>query len=64
MPGSPHEYRDLFRGADAGVWFLHLALERATAHQRVAGRVGHFMPGRLVDSQYTALELLRPDGPG
>ncbi|WP_326770295.1 gluconokinase [Streptomyces sp. NBC_01591] len=57
-------YRDLFRRAGAGVWFLHLALDRATADQRVAGRVGHFMPARLVDSQYAALEPLRPDEPG
>lgn len=38
-------YRDLFRRAGAGVWFLHLALDRATADQRVAGRVGHFIAG-------------------
>ncbi|KUJ65585.1 gluconate kinase [Streptomyces albus subsp. albus] len=58
------EYRDLFRRAGAGVWFLHLALDRATASQRVAGRVDHFMPTRLVDSQYAALEPLRSDEPG
>ncbi|MET7615612.1 gluconokinase [Streptomyces sp. NPDC005408] len=59
-----HEYRDLFRRAGAGVWFLDLALDRATAGERVAGRVGHFMPARLMDSQYAALEPLRPDEPG
>ncbi|MEH0579276.1 MULTISPECIES: gluconokinase [Streptomyces] len=57
-------YRELFRGAGAGVWFLHLALDRATAGRRVAGRSDHFMPARLVDSQYAALEPLRSDEPG
>ncbi|RFC71657.1 gluconokinase [Streptomyces sp. AcE210] len=58
------EYRDELRRAGAGVWFLYLALDRAIAGRRVAGRVGHFMPARLVDSQYAALEPLRPDEPG
>ncbi|MEU3278629.1 gluconokinase [Streptomyces antibioticus] len=58
------EYRDELRRAGAGVWFLYLALDRATADQRVAGRTGHFMPARLVDSQYATLEPLRPDEPG
>ncbi len=58
------EYRDLLRRASAGVWFLDLALDRATAAERVARRAGHFMPAELVDSQYAALEPLRPDEPG
>ncbi|MGY4953149.1 gluconokinase [Streptomyces nigrescens] len=58
------EYRDLFRQAGAGVWFLYLALDRATADRRVAGRMDHFMPARLLDSQYADLEPLRPDEPG
>ncbi|WP_330279520.1 gluconokinase [Streptomyces sp. NBC_00056] len=59
-----HEYRDLFRRAGAGVWFLYLALDRASADRRVAGRTDHFMPSRLVDSQYEALDPLRSDEPG
>jgi len=59
-----HAYRDVFRRAGAGVWFLYLALDRAAADRRVAGRAGHFMPARLVDSQYATLEPLRPDEPG
>jgi len=59
-----HEYRELFRRAGAGTWFLYLALDPATAGRRVAGRADHFMPARLVDSQYAALEPLRPDEPG
>lgn len=37
-----HEYRDEFRRAGANVWFLHLALDAATAERRVAGRPGQF----------------------
>ena len=59
-----HAYRNVLRRAGAGVWFLYLALDRATADLRVAGRVDHFMPARLVDSQYATLEPLRPDEPG
>ncbi|MER5937142.1 gluconokinase [Streptomyces sp. NPDC001928] len=58
------EYRDMFRGAGEGVWFLHLTLDPVSAGRRVAGRTGHFMPARLVDSQYATLEPLRPDEPG
>ncbi|MER6789595.1 gluconokinase [Streptomyces sp. NPDC000658] len=59
-----HAYRDLFRRAGARTWFLYLALDGETAARRVADRVGHFMPAQLVDSQYAALEPLRPDEPG
>jgi len=59
-----YEYRQLFRQAGPGVWFLHLVLDERLAAQRVAGRVGHFMPARLVDSQYDTLEPLHPDEPG
>ncbi|MCX5230913.1 gluconokinase [Streptomyces sp. NBC_00233] len=59
-----YEYRDEFRRAGANVWFLHLALDVATAQRRVAGRSAHFMPARLEESQFAALEPLRPDEPG
>ncbi|MBY8882739.1 gluconokinase [Actinacidiphila acidipaludis] len=57
-------YRDRFRRAGAGVWFLYLVVDRAAAGRRVAGRAGHFMPSDLVNSQYDALEPLRSDEPG
>ncbi|MEV6006593.1 gluconokinase [Streptomyces sp. NPDC051976] len=59
-----YAYREVFRGAGAGVWILYLELDRTSADRRVAERVGHFMPAGLVDSQYAALEPLRPDEPG
>ncbi|MFG3055154.1 gluconokinase [Kitasatospora sp. NPDC048239] len=58
------EYRDELRTAGPGVWFLHLALDRETARVRISHRAGHFMPARLLDSQYDTLEPLQPDEPG
>ncbi len=57
-------YRDELRAADPTLRCLYLALDRDTARARVAGRAGHFMPARLVDSQFAALEPLQPDEPG
>ncbi|MEV0412841.1 gluconokinase, GntK/IdnK-type [Streptomyces sp. NPDC050448] len=57
-------YRDELRGAAPGVWCVYLALDRDTARARVSRRTGHFMPVRLVDSQFETLEPLEPDEPG
>ncbi|WP_062642948.1 gluconokinase [Streptomyces maremycinicus] len=58
-------YRDALRPAAAGrLWCLFLALDRDTARDRVSRRTGHFMPARLVDSQFATLEPLAPDEPG
>ncbi|QOV47433.1 gluconokinase [Streptomyces chromofuscus] len=58
------EYRDQFRRTGADVWFVHLALDRAVARERIAHRKGHFMPPRLLDSQYAILDPLQADEPG
>jgi gluconokinase len=57
-------YRDELRAASPRLWCLYLALDRDTANARVSGRTGHFMPARLVDSQFETLEPLEPDEPG
>ncbi|AYN43967.1 gluconokinase [Streptomyces dangxiongensis] len=57
-------YRDRFRRTGADVWFVYLALDREVALERMARRTAHFMPVRLLDSQYDALEPLRDDEPG
>jgi gluconokinase len=57
-------YRDLLRQAYAEVWFLYLDVDRDLITHRVAGRSDHFMPMSLVDSQFQALEPLRPDEAG
>ncbi len=59
-----YRYRDLLRQAHAKVWFLHLDVDRDLITRRVAGRSDHFMPVSLVDSQFQALEPLRPDEAG
>lgn len=58
------EYRDQFRRTGADVWFLHLALDRAVAEERIARRKGHFMPPRLLGSQFDLLDPLQADEPG
>ena len=57
-------YRDILRETAPGITFLHLDGDKEVARQRVAGRVGHFMPESLVESQYAALEPLRADEQG
>ncbi|MEU9455950.1 gluconokinase, GntK/IdnK-type [Streptomyces sp. NPDC048277] len=57
-------YRDRFRRTGADVRFVYLALDRAVAERRLARRRGHFMPARLLDSQYATLDPLHADEPG
>lgn len=54
-------YRDVLRGGDANVCFVHLHGERALIARRMAARSGHFMPPSLLDSQLRDLEPLQPD---
>lgn len=46
------------------MFFVMLALGRGSALARVRGRRDHFMPAALIDSQFAALEPLRPDERG
>ncbi|MFE5891074.1 gluconokinase [Streptomyces sp. NPDC056468] len=59
-------YRDELRSAGEGakVSFVHLAIDRRSAAERIARRKGHFMPPGLLDSQYAILEPLQADEPG
>jgi gluconokinase len=50
------KYRDRLRGFARPILFIHLAVDKATASERVAARQGHFMPASLVDSQFADLE--------
>ncbi|MGW5329529.1 gluconokinase [Streptomyces sp. NPDC004014] len=58
------EYRDRLRRTGADLWFVHLALDREAAAERIVRRTGHFMPPELLDSQYAVLDPLQPDEPG
>lgn len=59
-----HSYRDQLRSAVPTLVFVHLRGTRETISARLAGRAGHFMPSRLLDSQLSSLEPLGPDEAG
>lgn len=52
-------YRDVLRSGDPHVRFVFLDGPRDVIAERLASRVGHYMPGSLLDSQFAALE--RPE---
>jgi gluconokinase len=49
-------YRDRLRWLVPGLGFVYIAIDVATAAQRVGSRSGHLFPKRLVTSQFAALE--------
>lgn len=49
-------YRDTLRQTVPNLGFVFLMLSPEEARQRVAQRIGHFMPASLVDSQFRDLE--------
>jgi len=49
-------YREQLRQAAPGLRFVFLAIDRASALQRVASRGAHFFSASLVDSQFATLE--------
>jgi gluconokinase len=49
-------YRDLLRGGDPRVKFVHLTGPRAVIEERLKSRCGHFMPPTLLESQLATLE--------
>ncbi|RSM85827.1 gluconokinase [Kibdelosporangium aridum] len=57
-------YRDLLRKSAPTLSFIHLNPPPQVVHRRMAGRLGHFMPASLVESQFQALEPLHADEPG
>jgi gluconokinase len=50
-------YRDVLRGADSELRFVHLTGDAGVIRQRMGQRVGHYMPARLLDSQLATLEV-------
>jgi len=50
-------YRDVLRGADGALRFVHLNGDAALIRQRMSQRVGHYMPASLLDSQLATLEV-------
>jgi len=55
-------YRDLLRSAgDPDVRFIYLKGSKPMIGERLAVRLGHFMPATLLDSQFAILEEPAPD---
>lgn len=57
-------YRDVLRDGHPSVRFVHVVVDTATLRERLAHRVGHFLPASLLDSQLDLLEPLADDEPG
>ncbi|WP_067447490.1 gluconokinase [Nocardia alba] len=57
-------YRDRLRAKAPNAYFVHLAATREELLRRMTGRLGHFMPTILLDSQLDTLEPLRVDEAG
>ncbi len=52
------EYRAQLRaGVESQVRFIYLKGDYALIHQRMQGRVGHFMSPEMLESQFSALEV-------
>ncbi len=56
-------YRDVINQRGSGVLFVFLAGSKETIAGRLAAREGHFMPSRLLDSQFADLQEPTPDEP-
>jgi gluconokinase len=59
-------YRDILRSTVpiADSFVIELEADATTLRSRMAGRIGHFMPVSLLDSQLATLEPLQPDERG
>jgi carbohydrate kinase (thermoresistant glucokinase family) len=56
-------YREVINRRGSGVVFVFLAGSKETIAARLAARLGHFMPPRLLDSQFADLEEPASDEP-
>ena len=54
-------YRDVLRGGDPRLRFVHLTGVRELVAERQKARKGHFMPPGLMESQFATLEPLGDD---
>lgn len=53
-------YREVLEGAMGVFWLIHLAGSKELIASRMAARRGHFMPTRLLESQFADLEAPVP----
>ena len=54
-----YTYREILRSCTKPLFFIHLALDRDSAYQRLTQRTDHFFAPTLLDDQFAQLELLK-----
>ena len=54
-------YREVLRAASPTLAFVHLHGSQPVIAERLAARVGHYMPASLLPSQFQILEVPAPD---
>ena len=57
-------YREILRSCTKPLFFIHLDLDRDSAHERLNQRIDHFFEPSLLDDQFVQLEPLRTNERG
>jgi len=55
-----YRYREILRSCTIPLFFIHLALDRDSAYERLIQRTDHFFEPSLLDDQFAQLEPLKP----
>ena len=55
-----YRYREILRSCTKPLFFIHLALDRDSAYERLNQRIDHFFEPSLLDDQFVQLEPLKP----
>jgi gluconokinase len=55
-----YRYREILRSCTIPLFFIHLALDRDSAYERLKQRTDHFFEPSLLDDQFAQLEPLKP----
>ena len=54
-----YTYREILRSCTKPLFFIHLDLDRDSAHERLNQRIDHFFEPSLLDDQFVQLEPLK-----
>jgi gluconokinase len=55
-----YTYRQILRSCTKPLFFIHLDLDRDSAHERLNQRIDHFFEHSLLDDQFVQIEPLKP----
>ena len=55
-----YRYREILRSCTIPLFFIHLALDRDSAYERLNQRTDHFFEASLLEDQFVQLEPLKP----